>query len=260
MIVGHLSQQNFIKNILANYNQGLFLLYGPEAVGKFYLLKILTEKFKPIIFNFEDKILNIKTAEFIQRMLFLTTKEKQIIIVNNAHLFNKEAQNKLLKILEEVNNNTLIFLISHKPFKILSTIHSRAQKIRFSLVDNDEIKNFFQKQNYSLSDINFLLKLFPGQIGKIFFFLNNKEKLKNIQKIITAPNIFDKFQIFYKIEKDFSLEELIKYFIIYEHDNLLRKDKSSLKKIKYLLSLYEDSSYFLNKELQFANIILNIYG
>jgi DNA polymerase-3 subunit delta' len=259
MIIGHQLQKEIINKILQNYNQGLFLLFGPEAVGKFYLLKSLTEKFKPLIFNSDETILKIKTSELIQKILLLKSKEKQIIIVNDCHKFNKEAQNKLLKILEEIPSQSLVFLISHKLFKILPTIRSRAQKIRFSLVDNDEIRNFLIK-NYPSADVNFLLKIFPGQIGKIVYFLNNKEKFKTIQKIIISNDLFEKFQLFYKIEKEITLEELIYYFIIYERDNLIKKNKESLKKLRYLLSLHEDSSYFLNKEMQFANIVLNIYG
>lgn len=257
MIIGHHKQLEIIKSILDNYNQGLFLLIGPESVGKFSLLKYLTINFKPLIFDSEEAILKIKTSEFIQRMLLLKTKNKQIIIINDAHKFNKESQNKLLKIFEEIPNNSLIFLISHKPFKILSTIRSRSQKIKFSLVDNQEIKNFLIN-NYQLAEIDFLLKIFPGQVGKIIYFLNNKDKLKLIHKIITSYDIFEKFQIFNKIENEISLEELVKYFIIFERYKLIKKDKKALKNLKYLLSLYEDSNYFLNKELQFANIVLNL--
>lgn len=260
MIIGHQKQQQLINNILNNYQNGLFLLLGPESIGKFYTLKELTQNFSPLIINSEEYVLKINTSRFLHKLLTLTTKNKQIIIINDAHKFNKEAQNKLLKILEEIPNQSLVFLISHKPFKILSTIRSRAQKILFSLVDNQEIEKYLLTQNYQSQEIKFLLKIFPGQIGKIIYFLNNKDKLINIKKIITHPDIFEKYRAFLKINNDCSLEELITYFIIFDRDNLMKKNKSAIKRLKFLLGLYEDAGYFLNKELHFFNIILNIYG
>ncbi|MCS7183794.1 MAG: hypothetical protein NZ866_00390 [Patescibacteria group bacterium] len=260
MIIGHSEQIKIILDILNNYSRGFFLLFGPESIGKFYLLKHLTIERKPLIINSEEVILKIKTSEFIQKMMFLKNLDKQIIIINDAHKFNKESQNKLLKILEEIPNQTLIFFITHKLYKILPTIRSRAQKIKFSLLPEDELKKFLFSQNYPVNQVNFLLKIFPGQIGKIIYFLNNREKLINLQKIISSLNIFEKFQAFSKIEKEITLEELINYFIIFERENLLKKNSKSIKKIKYLLSLYEDSNYFLSKELQFSNIVLNLYG
>ncbi|GIW66259.1 MAG: hypothetical protein KatS3mg095_0157 [Candidatus Parcubacteria bacterium] len=262
MIIGHSEQIKVINNILSSYDKGLFLLIGPEAVGKFHLIKNLTFEYRPLIFDSLDNILRINTSEIIQKMLLLSTRnDKQIIIVNDAHKFNKEAQNKLLKIFEEIPNKSLIFLITHKQFKILSTIRSRSQKIKFSLVDNEQIKKFLTNQNYSVIDVDFALKLFPGQIGKIIRLINNKEKLKIIKNIfLSNSDVFEKFILFFKIEKDITLEEAIIYFLIYERYNLLKKNEDSIKKIKYLLNLYEDSSFFLNKELQFSNILLNING
>ncbi|GIW65878.1 MAG: hypothetical protein KatS3mg094_397 [Candidatus Parcubacteria bacterium] len=262
MIIGHSEQIKFINNILLNYSKGIFLLFGPESIGKFSLIKNLTQQYNPLIFDSQETILKIKTSDVIQKMLLLSNqKDKQIIIINNAHRLNKEAQNKLLKIFEEIPNNSLVFLVTHKLFKILPTIRSRTQKIKFSLLDNDLIKELLIKKKYSLEDINFILKLFPGQIGKVVNLINDKEKLKIIKNLFFSNlDIVEKFISFYKIEKDINLEELIAYFIICERYNLFRKYKNSIKKIKYLLNIYEDSSYFLNKELQFSNIMLNLNG
>ena len=55
----------------------------------------------------------------------------KVFIVEEAEAMNAQAQNALLKTLEEPSGRTLIVLLSDQPHALLSTIRSRAQTVRF---------------------------------------------------------------------------------------------------------------------------------
>lgn len=55
----------------------------------------------------------------------------KIAIIQKAHLMNVEAQSALLKLLEELRHNAILFLLCEYPDLLLNTIRSRAQEIRW---------------------------------------------------------------------------------------------------------------------------------
>jgi DNA polymerase III delta prime subunit len=54
----------------------------------------------------------------------------KFIIIYHAHLVNNRIYNKLLKILEEPNKRTTIFLMNDRGIELLQTIHSRALQLK----------------------------------------------------------------------------------------------------------------------------------
>ncbi len=66
----------------------------------------------------------------------------RVVIIDPAEAMNANAANALLKMLEEPPKRVLFFLVSHAPHKLLPTIHSRCQKLRFhelSQIEMEEI-------------------------------------------------------------------------------------------------------------------------
>lgn len=55
----------------------------------------------------------------------------RIVLVREAERMNEEAQNALLKTLEEPGDSTLIVLVTSRPDVLLATIHSRCLRVRF---------------------------------------------------------------------------------------------------------------------------------
>ena len=62
----------------------------------------------------------------------------KIAIIDQAHCLNQEAQNCLLKTLEEPKGKAILFLISQYPELLFPTIRSRCQIIKFPLVKKEE--------------------------------------------------------------------------------------------------------------------------
>lgn len=56
----------------------------------------------------------------------------KVVIVKDAHNLAAEAQNALLKILEEPGPNNYLILVTNQPSSLLNTIHSRCHLIKLS--------------------------------------------------------------------------------------------------------------------------------
>lgn len=69
---------------------------------------------------------------------------KRIFTIDDAHKMNPSASNALLKTLEEPPETSWIFLITSQPERLLSTITSRCQTIRFSGVAPSEIEDLLK--------------------------------------------------------------------------------------------------------------------
>jgi len=115
----------------------------------------------------------------------------KVIKINCAEKLNEEAQNYLLKILEEPPKNSHIILLSSRPFRLKKTILSRL--IRIS-IRQTEIKNKFNgikidplfseilHKEYDVDEMsekefNFLLDLFKNTIESLGNFSFSKERI-----------------------------------------------------------------------------------
>ena len=55
----------------------------------------------------------------------------KIFIIEQSHLMNQEAQSAFLKLLEEPKGDAIFFLLTEHYFRLLPTLRSRAQEIKF---------------------------------------------------------------------------------------------------------------------------------
>jgi len=88
--------------------------------------------------------------------------ERRFIIVLNAENLTREAQNSMLKILEEPRTPTTFILVSDAPQAVLPTIRSRSRRVRFSLLRREE---FFKYPFPSELPKEFLYGISSGSIG-----------------------------------------------------------------------------------------------
>ena len=65
----------------------------------------------------------------------------KVIVLDEAQLMTPQAQSALLKILEESNSAIFFVLCTTHIDKILPTIRSRSLKLRFDLINNEDLKN-----------------------------------------------------------------------------------------------------------------------
>ena len=119
---------------------------------------------------------------------------KKIYIIDDSEKMTKEAQNCLLKTLEEPPEFAIIILIGSNESLFLDTIKSRCVILHFEQIDNDKIKSYMQEQ-YKLEGLNEdVLKIFQGSIGKAIELkdrIQEYEKIENIFKSLEQRDLID---------------------------------------------------------------------
>ncbi|MCK9574491.1 MAG: hypothetical protein M0R51_00775 [Clostridia bacterium] len=104
----------------------------------------------------------------------------KVYIIQNADTTNTQAQNKLLKTLEEPPKNVFIILNVQNPSKILSTVTSRCNKTNIELLDKQSICDIL-KIKYGAENLQKILKcadLCEGKLGRALELYEQENLLK----------------------------------------------------------------------------------
>ena len=206
--------ENQFKSLINNYvSQNLhssIIIHGPKGIGKkIFIKKLLSEIFKsnlnennylhhvnllnkdshPNVRNIE-KIFDTRSKKIkseitidqirnLRNFLNETSSIKDLskfIIIDSADDLNINSANSLLKILEEPNKDTFIFLISHQISSLIPTIRSRCLKIKLNKHEYNVFKNIisFHIDNITEDEIKFLYDITNGSPGdSILLYENN---------------------------------------------------------------------------------------
>jgi DNA polymerase III subunit delta' len=89
----------------------------------------------------------------------------KVFVVEQAELMNPQAQNALLKTLEEPAGRTLIILLTDQPNALLQTIRSRSQIVRFAALDDERVRSELLKRGLSKTQATNAAKYAEGSLG-----------------------------------------------------------------------------------------------
>ena len=168
----------------------------------------------------------------------------------------KEAQNSLLKTLEEPPEYVTIILITSNINLFLPTIKSRCTKLSFNKLTSEELKSILQTK-YKIKDISDLvIRIADGSVKKALNIIQKEnkyiiinKKYENLENINIVDIINSKEEIF-KDKED--TEEILEY------TNLIFFDKIKTNK-KYIkcMQIVEDTKDRLKKNSNYDMTIDN---
>lgn len=108
----------------------------------------------------------------------------RVIIVSEADAMTEQAANAFLKTLEEPTPRTVIILTTANKDKLLPTILSRCQLVRFSYLSDDEIaKALVERYELSEARARLIARLANGSFGKAIELLDVTIKDKRIKPV-----------------------------------------------------------------------------
>ncbi len=89
------------------------------------------------------------------------------VIVDSADAMNLNAQNALLKVLEEPPPRTLLLLVCHAPSRLLPTVRSRCRTLNLRPLSEDQVATVMAQHELDLSDADrqLLARLADGAPG-----------------------------------------------------------------------------------------------
>lgn len=289
-IIGNENIKNLLDNsIKSNNSVHSYMFVGPEGIGKSLFAKDFAEKIlcmsqdkacgscsscikfegnnHPdflLIESDDSKSIKIGQIRLLQEQISEKpiVSNKKVYIINNSDLMTVEAQNCLLKTLEEPPEYATIVLLLSNENKLLNTIKSRCTKIVFQkLYDNDLIK--YAKINNIEINAN-LLSTCNGSISSLINLKRNIESYQALDIIINTfsskdiVDIWNESDILYKSKE--TINSLLDYFnIVFLNKLRSTKENKYINAIKVVEITKKRLSSNANYDMCIDNLLLKIW-
>ena len=180
--------------------------------------------------------------------LFLkpTKTSHKVFIIADAECMNEQAQNALLKVLEEPPLYATIILITSNKEKLLNTIKSRVVDVQFDFLSNEEIKKILDSRN--IEYVEDAIKYANGSLKKALDFVNDEffdiakevANLLETKEFLAVNRKFEEIKVDKKLKSNIViiLEKTMQIFFLkfrteknYEYKNI-EKLEETIQKIK----------------------------
>lgn len=273
-----------IKNKIAN----AYMFIGQESIGKFLFAK---EFAKAILCLNENKPCNKckSCLEFdnsnnpdltiiepdgnnvkIEQIRELNRKvvekpivsTKKVYIINDGQNITKEAQNALLKTLEEPPEYVTIILITTSESAFLPTIKSRCTKINFNKLTEEEMLKIL-KEKYNYQNVgNIVYKTSNGSISKSIQIIEKQSEFDDINKMFSNLEHVNVIDLINSKELVFKGKEDINSILDYIITIFFEKIKDNRKYIE-CIEIAENAKERLRKnsnyDMTIDNFMLNVW-
>ena len=186
---------------------------------------------------------------------------KKIYIIDNADKMTIEAQNCLLKTLEEPPEFAILILIGSNESSFLDTIKSRCIILHFEQIENKDLKEFLNK-NFEIQVNDDVLKIFQGSIGKAVELKDKIEEYAQIGNMLKQLNAKDMLSIVTMAKPIYEAKEDIYPILEYINVELLelsKKDYKFTKCIKIVENTKERLKNNSNFDMCIDNMLFNMW-
>ena len=140
-----------LQNIVKKRNTHSFLLHGETGCGKTTLGRIIAKKLNSYGADFRE----IDTADFrgidtireIRKQAQYKPIESdcRVFLIDESHKLTIDAQNALLKILEDTPNHVYFILATTEPQKLISTIKGRCSQFALKPLNDKQMLRLLRK-------------------------------------------------------------------------------------------------------------------
>lgn len=289
-ILGNEKIKNLLKNTVSSHNLlHSYLFIGPNGIGKSLFAQEFAEMIlclsdsKPchacsscvkfdshnhpdfLMIDSEDgKSIKINQIRYLQEKIAEKPilSNRKVYVINNSDLMTTEAQNCLLKTLEEPPEYATIILVLANENKLLNTIKSRGTKILFSSLSNDELEKYAKENNIAVNSA--LLTICEGSIAKLLDLQNNTSAYATLDVLLQdlpkkdIVDIWNEADILYG-SKD-SIVSLLDYLILVLFQQLKdTKEEKYQNSIKIIEMTKKRLSANANYDMCIDNLLLKIW-
>ncbi len=186
----------------------------------------------------------------------------KVYVINNSDLMTTEAQNCLLKTLEEPPEYANLILVASNESKLLNTIKSRCTKISFKKLTDDDLKKYAETHSIN---INFnLLPVYDGSIAKLIALSTESDLYDSLDKIIDSlenKNIIDIWndsEILYKSKEN--IANMLDYFnIVFLNKLRTTNDYKYVNAVKFVEISKKKLSSNANYDMCIDNLLLQLW-
>lgn len=236
---------NFKQRCLKNTLSHAHLIAGEDGVGKGKLANILAKfilngdldrKYVDIInYSSEKSSFGVDDVRDIIEEVYKKPfeKDKKVIIIHEGNKLTIQAQNALLKTIEEPPKGVYIIILCESLQLILDTIKSRCEIYKLKPLTKSELYEYIKikKFNYDENEIKSAIAFSEGVPGRIDRYFNDdklRELRNNIVILIKNLNKNDLEAILQQEESFSNLkndkEEVLNIFGLFIRDILINKE------------------------------------
>jgi DNA polymerase-3 subunit delta' len=165
----------------------------------------------------------------------------KVFVIEQAEMMNAQAQNGLLKTLEEPAGRTLIILLTDQPNALLATVRSRCQMIRFAALPVDLVKEQLIHRHTAPALAESAASLSEGSLGESLRWIEDgiisqaTELIRQLDAVAAGSGAADLQDWFKKAAENFAEKQLAR-------DELSSKDQATRQ--GYALYLRLASQHF----------------
>ena len=187
---------------------------------------------------------------------------RKVYIINDSDKMTTEAQNCLLKTLEEPPEFVTIILIGSNESAFLDTIKSRCMILRFNKISDEDIVKFLEENYQTKENSRIMLEAFQGSIGKAIQLQDKQEEYEQIENVIVNLENRDKIDTLNNAEAIYKAKE--EKFEILDYINIILLDLAK-KSSKYAMciNIVEDTKRRLqsnaNYDMSIDNMLLKLW-
>lgn len=285
-IIGHEDQLKKLKSIVDMDKVGnAYIFDGIEGIGKFAIAKefskgllCISESNKPcekcnacrtfeetndlIIVEPEGNMIKVDNIRKMKDELMLKpiTSNRKVAIINNAELMNEQAQNALLKILEEPPEYATIILVTSSKEKLLYTIKSRCTLFKFDPLSNEEVREYFNNDisedllAYSRGSIGTIIKLKENNDTDIIERLVNSLKYTSLIDMMKEVNSLKEE----KYVKE-NLQDVLGYFMYWYYKDMRKNKNNNIEAIECVENTRNNILRNANVDIALDRMMINLW-
>lgn len=245
---------NFENRCIKNSLSHAHLIVGEDGIGKSKLANMLAKFILNGDLNREYvDIINYKSSKSsfgvddIREIIDEVSKkpfegEKKVIIIHEGNKLTIQAQNALLKTIEEPPLGVYIIILCESLELILDTIKSRCEVYKLSPLTKDELYKYivYKGFNYNENEIKSAIAFSEGIPGRIDRYFND-DSLKELRSKLI------------KLIKDLNKNDM--EYILEQEDNLIGLKDNKEEVLNILSSFIRD--ILINKEVENEDFIIN---
>lgn len=209
----------------------------------------------------EEKVIKIEQIRLMNTKISEKpiTSDRKVYIINNSETMTKEAQNCLLKTLEEPPEYATIILIASNENKLLNTIRSRCIKINYSRIENDQILRYLQEN--TKENINEeLIPFAGGSIGKAIKIKQEERIYMTLQELINDMHTKDLIYILNNAEVLYKNKEIINELLEYINILLLKSKRiNEINSVKYVEEAKKNLNTNSNYDMTIDKLLIKMW-
>lgn len=177
--------------------------------------------------------------------------DRKVFIINDAEKMTEEAQNSLLKTLEEPPEYVTIILIVSNENMMLNTIKSRCLRLYFKNISNENMIKYIKDKNTISHISDNIVDMCNGSFSKLESISENLDKYMEIESLcknmierkMSIIDIFNSSESIYKSKDD--IQDILEYMIVILY-NKIKEDSIYNNKYFNMIKIIENARKKLN--------------